>query len=490
MGDPTSTKASDPERKTPARTSTTSWRTSLQQDGTQGVEGTGLGLDLDLGDDYSLLALGGMISDGFRPQPAAPESYDDELALAGMVSDGFRPQHMTPARIDDADDSDDDDDQLALGGMISDGFRPQPTAPATHGDHESAARSLTPEVAQSSAEVPSSPSSPSASTSPSRLNRSSISKPPRGRDSLTLRHDGAMGHVGGSALPRTAGASSTAPYNANDTPYEGPTGPSHNYQMYSQDTRMARTASVATTSTTPATRPDSEYNGPRGPSHPYSMYPQNPVEEANPQPVVPAIPVGFLGAADPYQRRLGPEGEEMADIIGPDGHTEELPPYTRYPDELYARKIRATEGEHPVGESAATASTSAGVIAAATAPATTLANVPPTISGAGGLGLAARNPEFDAGSLNTVGSPQSRHSSRSFTTESHHEINTAAATVSEKPQLNKFQKFARRKACGVVPYWAIGLTVTAIIIVIVIVGAVIGTLISHRHKPPSATPTK
>ena len=42
--------------------------------------------------------------------------------------------------------------------------------------------------------------------------------------------------------------------------------------------------------------------------------------------------VGFPGQNQQYARRLGPDGEEADDIIGPDGHTEQLPPYTRYPD--------------------------------------------------------------------------------------------------------------------------------------------------------------
>lgn len=413
----------------------TSRRISLQHDG--GANASAPTLELDLDDDYSLLALGGMISDGFRPQP--------------------QPAAATPN---------------------NDYIQSDPAVPQ-----------VSPELARKSLDASSSSSPPVA-----RLNRSSISKPPRGRDSFTLRHDGAMGHVAGAALSRVSSASTESPYSSNDTPYQGPTGPSHPYQMYSQGTRLARTASVATTSTTPTTRPESEYNGPRGPSHPYSMYPQNPVEVSNPQPAVPAIPLGFTNTSDPYQRRLGPEGEDLADIIGPDGHTEELPPYTRYPDEFYARKIRATE--HPqqaaedvdagVGTAAATATAAAAATAAI--PITTLANMPPTaIPGAGGIGLAARNPEFDARSVDDVGSPQSRHSVRSSTNESHHDINTAAATMSEKPQLNKYQRFARKKACGVVPYWAICLTVTAILIVLIIVAAVIGTLISH-HKPPGHQP--
>lgn len=383
-------------------------------------------------------------------------------------------------------DLDDDYSLLALGGMISDGFRPQPAAATPNNDYmqsEPAVRPASPEVTRQSIEASSSPSV-------TRLNRSSISKPPRGRDSFTLRHDGAMGHVAGSALSRVSSASSEAPYIPNDTPYQGPTGPSHPYQMYSQDTRLARTASVATTSTTPTTRPESEYNGPRGPSHPYSMYPQNPVEVPAPQPAVPAIPLGFTNTSDPYQRRLGPEGEDLADIIGPDGHTEELPPYTRYPDEFYARKIRATEDPQQAAEGvdAGVGTAAAAAAAAAAVPITTMANLPPVaIPGAGGIGLAARNPEFDARSVDDVSSPQSRHSARSSTNESHHDINTAAASMSEKPQLNKYQRFARKKACGVIPYWAIGLTVTAILIVLIIVAAVIGTLISH-HKPPSHQP--
>ncbi|KAF3761336.1 hypothetical protein M406DRAFT_357696, partial [Cryphonectria parasitica EP155] len=260
--------------------------------------------------------------------------------------------------------------------------------------------------------------------------------------------------------------------------------------MYSQDTRLARTMSVATTSTTPTARPESEYNGPTGPSHPYSMYPQNPVEETPRQPAVPAIPVGFVNTPDPYQRRLGPEGEDMADIIGPDGHTEELPPYTRYPDEYYTRKIRDNDesqrdggasGAGPSGAAAGAAVTMAAIPTASRSAAG--ATSPAPIPGAGGLGLAARNPEYDARSVDGSGVLSgSRHSSRSFTNESHHEVNTAAAELSEKPQLSKYQKFAKKKACGVIPYWALGLTFTAIVIVLVIVAAVVGSLLSH-HKP-------
>lgn len=434
MGD-TNNKASDPERRASQRTSR---RISLQQQNAPEV------LDLD-DDDYALMALGVMPADGFRPQ------------------------------------------------------MPVETTVSTH--PEPAIRSPSPDLAESSS---------SSAATPPRPHRSSISKPPRSnRDSFTLRHDGFMGHAPGPSLSRVSSTSTDAAFIPVDGPYQGPSAPSHPYQIYSQNIRSQRTMSMATTSTTPAARPESEYNGPTGPSHPYSMYPQNPVEVVSPQPVVPAIPVGFSNVPDMYQRRLGPEGEEVAAMIGPDGHTEELPPYTRYPDEFYARKIRGAGEEHahagpcagaiPAchggpppcahGSSHVAAGGAASTAAAATgaaAPALSMGNIPPTIPGAGGLGLAARNPEFDARSVEDAVSPQSRHSTRSFNSDSQHNINTAAATVSEKPKLSKWQQFMKRKACGVVPYWAIGLTGGAVLIVLIIVAAVVGTLLSHHGKKPPA----
>lgn len=440
--DPTDGKATDPERRASVRTSR---RISVQQDG---------GFDDD--DDYALLALG--ISDGFRPQSVDTGDH-------GSVPQPFMARP----------------DSQAVPQTL-----PQPLSPLP----QSLPQPLP--IAEST-------------SSPSRLNRSSTSKPPRGRDSLTLRHDGAMGHISGPTHSRVSSASTQSPYIPSEMPYQGPSAPSHPYQMYSQNPRLARTLSVTTTSSTPTTRPESEYNGPRGPAHPYSMYPQNPFTDTSSQVAaasVPAIPVGFVNNTDPYQRRLGPEGEEIADIIGPDGHTEELPPYTRYPDEYYNRKIRDNQEVPPEGAAAAEASTpSAAAVASVTAvpvvPAATAATAalvvadPPVattraIPGAGGIGLAARDPEFDAAS--DAESPQSRNSTRSFTNESHHEVNTAAAPLSEKPQLNKFQRFAKRKACGVIPYWAICLTFTAVVIVIIIVGAVIGTLLGHRKGPHGGKP--
>jgi hypothetical protein len=62
------------------------------------------------------------------------------------------------------------------------------------------------------------------------------------------------------------------------------------------------------------------------------LYQQTTFEEPEEIETVPQpVPVGYYGRQNvQFQRRTGPEGEELA-VAGPDGHLEELPPYTRYP---------------------------------------------------------------------------------------------------------------------------------------------------------------
>ncbi len=127
---------------------------------------------------------------------------------------------------------------------------------------------------------------------------------------------------------RSLSTSTTFTIPRTQSPAQVATGPSHPYGMYPQDVGMTRTPSVATNSTMGIHARHS------GPAHPYGMYPQNTVPEGVDSAYIvtnPSIPVGFPGLGQRYQRRLGPEGEEVADIIGPDGHTEQLPPYTQYP---------------------------------------------------------------------------------------------------------------------------------------------------------------
>ncbi|KAI0204591.1 hypothetical protein F4808DRAFT_349089 [Astrocystis sublimbata] len=348
-----------------------------------------------------------------------------------------------------------DDDYMLQAMGISDGFRPSQLAQ----DHD---------LSQASRPSVSSTETPLArdlSDVPPRP--SSMSKPPPAHQSFS-RPDGQF-------EPSPARSSSMSA----EAPYEGPSGPSHPYQMYSQDVRATRTASLATTSTMPIS--ERSYNGPGRPTHPYGIYPQN-VATGVDEPSTSSqgdVNVGFPGRSGEYQRRIGPDGEEAADMIGPHGHTEQLPPYSRYPVEAYGQKSPGSDASQP-----------------AASPTPTQRNL--EIPGAGGLGLATRNPEFSSTEdLNQVASPQSRQSIRSFTSEaSHHSINTAALTVTnEKPEPN-WKALARRKFWGVVPCWAVVLGVLILVLLAVIIGAVIGTVFAshlnskdHDKNPYGATNT-
>ncbi|KAK5987772.1 hypothetical protein PT974_11905 [Cladobotryum mycophilum] len=299
---------------------------------------------------------------------------------------------------------------------ISDGFRPtQQThtlplvepSPLTTPSPQSTIQSLS--TPQESSVVTDSSSKQQENTTDRPL---STVKPPRPHDSLTLRNDGS--NASGAPLPFEPLAD--APQIRPQSPYRGPSGPSHPYQMYPQ-----RTLSNATSSTAlPTTR--HSYDGPRGPTHPYALYTQNIVPSVDETPQQ-QIPVGFPIAGDAYRRQIGPDGEEAGGLIGPLGHTEELPPYTRYPDQPFAPKtsIEASQETSPTNTTAS--------------PQQTIA-----IAGAGGIGVATRNPEFSA-TEEDLEPTRSRPS-----TISQHDINTAARDVAEKPPMNKWQRRAKKNS--------------------------------------------
>ncbi|KAL4991323.1 hypothetical protein BDW68DRAFT_4060 [Aspergillus falconensis] len=112
------------------------------------------------------------------------------------------------------------------------------------------------------------------------------------------------------------------------SPYTGATGPSHPYAMYPQ-VGVSRSPSVATTSTIrPVDGPLIESNGPQ---HPYGMYSQNVVVEEGLDDSI--IPLGFPGHNhEAYQRPPNGAADDVGDLVGPDGYTEQLPPYSRYPE--------------------------------------------------------------------------------------------------------------------------------------------------------------
>lgn len=365
----------------------------------------------------------------------------------------------------------DEDEYDLAAAAVSDGFRPMHlNGPHAHVplQHPLQTNTVSPIELQTTSEQEIQPESPprlpllpqsltligdmSLKDTPGIANRPlSISKPPRPHDSLTLRNDGSnLPRSGPTAASSLSRSSTDPPVIRPQSPYRGPSGPSHPYQMYPQ-----RTLSNATTSTA-ALGASRSFEDPQRPTHPYNLYPQN-IVTADEETAQNHIPVGFNGAGNTYQRRLGPDGEEAGDLIGPLGHTEELPPYTRYPNQPLPGN---------------TSSESSPDVDRATLPRRSL-------PGAGGIGVATRNPEFSA-------TEEDLQLSRSRpSTASQHDINTAARDIAEKTSMNKWQRRAKKKLWGIIPYWAICLLIVGLVLMGIVMGAVIGTLLS-RHKGSDA----
>lgn len=159
-------------------------------------------------------------------------------------------------------------------------------------------------------------------------------QPPLERGSIAKRRlmidDVPSSSAGG--LGRSLSSSSRTTIPRSQSPYTGPTAPSHPYSMYPQ---MTRASSVASQSTL---RPGSETPFvPRGgPEHPYELYPQNTVPEEDEDITARGIPLGFPRSAN-FQSSSGGSSSDVGDIIGSDGHVEQLPPYTRYADNTVAK---------------------------------------------------------------------------------------------------------------------------------------------------------
>ena len=232
------------------------------------------------------------------------------------------------------------------------------------------------------------------------------------------------------------------------SPYQGATGPSHPYGMYPQDIALARSSSATTNSTIRI--PERPYLGLNGPTHPYGMYLQGTVHEGEVSPLeetTPQIPVGFPGLGQHYHRRLGPDGEEADDIVGPDGHTEQLPPYTQYPDET-SHKERSP-GPSPVDNNG----TLAGTLHAAHT----------TTSTADLLTPGDRNAQVDV--------------LREAVPEQVNETGSTKEKWSEK---------SKRRLChGKLPVWGIILIVVLLVALGAVLGGVIGRWVGRKHAKGS-----
>ncbi|KAF2767600.1 hypothetical protein EJ03DRAFT_383929 [Teratosphaeria nubilosa] len=243
-------------------------------------------------------------------------------------------------------------------------------------------------------------------------------------------------------------------------------GPSHPYGMYPQST-MARTSSIATQSTARPMHRQSSSSRHNGPAHPYTLYPQGVDEDiadeedeirANP------VPVGFPGLGQSYQRRLGPDGEEQ-DIIGEDGHTEQLPPYSRYPEDgpekmplLVPEAPRALHSRAPV------------------------AGTDPTMSLMHNTLQPTQTPQPE---LQSMSDASTLREIRTRSTADNEPL-IENSVASKKSWSEKSWKEKRKhKFCGI-PFWWYLLALAVLVFIAAVLGGVIGGFVGNasRHKTP------
>ncbi|KAF7511711.1 hypothetical protein GJ744_003874 [Endocarpon pusillum] len=223
------------------------------------------------------------------------------------------------------------------------------------------------------------------------------------------------------------------------SPYVGATGPSHPYGMYPQ---ITRTSSIASASTVrPIERPFVTANGPE---HPYAMYSQNTVPEEDDASLAEAtIPVGFPGMAQPYRSGGQTRRDDVSDIVGSDGHIEELPPYTRFADEIAPKESLPR-------------------IQAVHLPAVVPQEVPM--------------------------SPQSRHTQHVDTVV---ELSSTSSRNGDSDSSvgfkEKIKQKGKQRVCGGLPFWFF-FVIIGVLLLGVVLGAIIGGVIgSQKGTSPSAT---
>lgn len=233
------------------------------------------------------------------------------------------------------------------------------------------------------------------------------------------------------------------------SPYTGQTGPSQPYGMYQQGIGVGRSLSSSTVSTV---RPsERNFTGAVPPQHPYALYSQTTVpEEAVGETQDSSIPIGFPTQQRSHQSPANQTPNEVGDIVGPDGHTEQLPPYSRYPDGLPPKEDVSPP---PVEELSNTVS-----------PVEAQTNVP----------------------------PESEVSSRTLLAENAGRNSQEPNSTPDDPSGGFKEKLAqksKRKVCCGLPVWVF-LLLAAVLIIGAAIGGVIGGLLgSQQGAKKSNKPT-
>ncbi|KAL1301676.1 hypothetical protein AAFC00_005893 [Neodothiora populina] len=397
--------------------------------------------------------------------------FDDEFAVDGMdrVADGFAPGRIHSSSSsssntnnnnnysghDDHDD-DDDDDEFEEEPAIRSVAAQMVETPTTQTPTATTASPLSRFAAnRNSMRKSRDMQNPFRSVEDEDDDQSLSGRTPSIRSQSTVAYAPGNYHRSLSSTSSRAFAPSTNPLS----------GPSHPYAMYPQGTNLARTPSISTVST--ARAPQRPLMAEQGPTHPYSMYPQNVSEDleetqdhGTPD-VQSHIPVGFPGRTQAFRRQQGPEGEEH-DIIGVDGHTEQLPPYSEYPEDGAPKHIVIPQ---PLAVAASSSRTQLSL--------PLIPNQPQSMADAG-----------------------TRESSQIYTNMEQMESNESSNAATAKSWREKSWREKRKtKFCGI-PFWWLLLSLGVLAFIATVLGGAIGGFMSaqkrenEKHNPkglPSST---
>lgn len=254
------------------------------------------------------------------------------------------------------------------------------------------------------------------------------------------------------------------------SPYQGATGPSQPYGSYAQDTGIPRNSNAATNSTT---RTPERWYGPSGPSQPYGRYAQNTLTEDEISPAIDTMPsvIEFPNLRQNYPRRFGPDGEEAADLVGPDGYTEQLPPYTRFPNNIPPKGDPPRSANPPVDPP---------INPPLNPQAAREESLRPQTNGADGSG----GPQVNSITSHT---PTSSHSGDTIEMQtpgdatSVTQLNSPSGQESSKEggHLKEKVKDKARRRCLGIPYW---LGMVLLFVVAIAIGAVIGGVVGKLRS--------
>lgn len=365
---------------------------------------------------------------------------------------GATPTHENLNVFDDAFEEDDAD-------VVADGFRPPFNHVHRVSGHQDPDDLYDPPSPSRPSPLSQTPQDPSRSSTRKSTTRENPFASPEDEDTADAPLRRTPSGNFAPFTPRATSSASSTHYATAPGPRFGAGGPSHPYAMYPQGT-VARAASTASASTA---RPPPASSTRDGPQHPYALYPQGVSDDLDDELDEEAhnpVPVGFLGVDRPFQRRRGPDGEEQ-DILGYFGHTEQLPPYTRYPEDGPEKAPLLGIPEPP----------------------SALHTRAPVLGSDPGMSLMHTQIQATPQSMTdeTQLLRQESGGSRLATSE-HSGASTEASAATKKSWSEKSWKERRKtKFCGV-PFWAFLLAAGTLSFIAVVLGGVIGGFVEGQEK--------